>query len=87
MESANNNNTTESTNPENQQNTQVSQGEPNESELYAQLSAEDEKRLFDFLNKVEVAAQREGEENIGLETISQIQQWRDEFNPEKSETK
>jgi len=76
-----------STNPENQQNTQVSQGEPNESDLYAQLSADDEKRLFEFLNKVQVAAQREGEENIGLETISQIQQWRDEFDPNKNETK
>lgn len=89
MESANN---SQQSNAENQgnlhndQNNQVAQGVQNDEDLYVQLSSEDEKRLFEFLNKVEQAAKKEGEENINTETISQIQQWKNEVNPTKSDS-
>jgi len=89
MESANNSqqvNAENQGNLHNDQNNQVAQGVQNDDDLYVQLSSEDEKRLFEFLNKVEQAAKKEGEENINTETISQIQQWKNEVNPTKSDS-
>jgi len=86
MESANNSQQTNTENQGNLNNNQVVQGEQNDEDLYVQLSSEDEKRLFEFLNKVEQAAKKEGEENINTETISQIQQWKNEVNPTKNDT-